>query len=88
MFTHEVVPLPLAHLFELEVSSVGRGTEFASLQDDKQHSANDWDEVKWQVDEVSDDRFRGKACEWLFHDLAQFRDWVTAGLDLALRGNQ
>ena len=75
--------LLLVPSLQAEVSGVCGLSTVASLNEDEDCSANDWDEVEWQVHEVADESFHVELLEWAAGDLGKTGDSVSSGLELA-----
>jgi hypothetical protein len=84
----ELLLLLLLHLLELEVPRMRCWAELAALQNDKQNSANDRNEVQRKVHEVSDDGRGRELGEWLRYQFTELCDRVASRLDLSFVGDQ
>lgn len=83
----ESLHLLLVPSLQAEVSCVCGLSTVASLDEDKDCGADDWDEVEWQVHEVADESLNVELLEWAASNLGKAGDGVSSGLEFATVGD-
>jgi hypothetical protein len=83
MLLHEVLPLTLTHLFQLEIASMGLGPEATALHDDEENGTHNGNEVKREIHEVANDSCGCELGKRSFNEFAQSCNGVAPGLHLA-----
>lgn len=83
----ESLRLLLVPSLQAEVSCVCGLSTVASLDEDEDCGADDWDEVEWQVHKVADESLHVELLEWAASNFGKTGDSVSSGLEFAAVGD-